>query len=155
VQDGTNGRGTPPGVNVPKSSEAFSTWDGTVAGAEITKSAALRLASAIEARYILAEAQGPSGANVDFLNNRRALAGMTALAATVDATTYRNALIEQRARDLFLDGHRVGDMRRYKKYYQLDFYPKGKYPLSTTLLYGTQECFPLPLAEMQGNPNLH
>ncbi|HET9984505.1 MAG TPA: RagB/SusD family nutrient uptake outer membrane protein [Longimicrobiales bacterium] len=154
VSDGTNGGGTPPGVNVPKSSEAFSTYDGTLVGAEITKSAALRLASAIEARYILAEAQGKNAANIDFVNNRRAVAGMAPLPPTVDDVTYRNALIEQRARELFLDGHRLGDIRRYKKNYGLDFYLHGPYPASSTLQYGSLECFPLTLSEVQGNPNL-
>lgn len=154
VQDGTNGLGDPPGVNVPKASEAFSTYDGTLEGAEITKSAALRLASAVEARYILAEAQGPTAANIEFLNDRRAVAGMTPPPPNVDEETYRDALIEQRAREFFLDGHRLGDLRRYKKYYGLDLYPKGPYPASPTLQYGTLECFPLTLAEVQGNPNI-
>ncbi len=137
VMDGTGGSGTTGGVNVPMSSQFFSTYTGTLPGGEITKSSGLRIASAIEARYVVAEAQGPSTENIAFLNNRRALGGMSALATTIDATTYRNALIEQRARDLFLDTHRVGDLRRYKKYYSLDFWTHGKY-LSTTLQYGTQ-----------------
>jgi hypothetical protein len=151
VQDGTNGA---TGVNVPKSTTAFSTWDNTVLGAEITKSAALRLASAIEARYIVAEAQGKSTANLDFLNNRRAVGGMPALDPSITETQFRDALIEQRFREFALDGHRIGDIRRYKKYYSLDFYPKGLYPTSTTARYGALECFPLTLAEVQGNPNL-
>ncbi len=154
VMDGTGGTtGTSPGVMVPKASQFFNVYNGTVAGAEITKGSALRMASAIEARYIVAEAQGKNTANLAFLNNRRALGGMTAVDAAISDTDYVKALIEQRARDLFLDGHRVGDMRRYKKYYSLDFWPHGQY-LTTTFQYGNQECFPLPLSETQSNPNL-
>ncbi len=156
VMDGYNSTVKPiPGVNVPKSTPAFSTYDGTVLGAEVAKNSYLRIASSIEARYILAEAQGKSGpGNIDFLNARRALAGMAPVDASISDTDYRNAVIEQRTRDLYLDGHRLGDIRRYKKYYNLDFYLHGKFPTSTTLQYGTLECFPLPQAEVQGYSNL-
>ncbi len=140
-------------VPVPGSSPAFSTYDASVGGAPVDKGMGIRIASAIEARYILAEAQGKTGAgNIDFLNNRRALAGMAAVDASISDNAYRDALIEQRARDLFLDGHRLGDLRRYKQFYGLDLYPRGTYPTSTTIQYGSQECFPIPVGELQGNP---
>jgi len=140
-------------VPVPMSTPAFSTYNATAAGAQVDKGMGIRIASAIEARYILAEAQGKTGAgNIAFLNARRALASMPAVDASISDAAYRDAVIEQRARDLFLDGHRLGDLRRYKQFYGLDLYPHGTYPTSTTVQYGTQECFPIPVGELQGNP---
>ena len=145
------------------STSSYSTWNNALPGVDLSKSSAIRIASAIEAKYILAEAQGPTQANVDFINGRRALtksggpliAPGTTLTTGTDATTFRNAVIEQRTLDFFADGHRIGDLRRYKKYYSLDFWPKGNYPNSTTgVQYGTDECWPIPLSETNTNPNL-
>ncbi len=147
VYDGT--KNTP----VPMSTPAFDTYSGVLPGAPVKPGMGIRIASAIEAKYILAEAQGNNAANLAFINARRALGGMPALDASVSDVDFRNAVIEQRQRDMFLDGHRLGDIRRYKQYYGLDLYPKGLYPTSTSVSYGTQECFPIPVSELQGNPN--
>jgi hypothetical protein len=43
-------------------------------------------------------------------------------------------------------------LRRYKKLYQLDFWPKGVMPgLART--YGADECWPMDSNELNGNPN--
>ncbi len=145
------------------STSSYSTWTNSTTGVEIAKSASIRIASAIEAKYILAEAQGPTQTNVDFINSRRALtqkggpliAPGTTLTTGTDATTFRNAVIEQRTLDLFADGHRIGDLRRYKKYYSLNFWPTGTIPGSaTSQQYGTDECWPIPTTETNTNPNL-
>ncbi len=60
-------------------------------------------------------------------------------------------IIEDRRRELFLEGHRLGDLRRYN----LPFLPAAgtAYPGGGGL-YGTQTCFPLPDAERVNNPNI-
>ena len=35
-----------------------------------------------------------------------------------------------------------------------DFFPKGTHPNPNLGEYGTAECFPLPIAEYVGNPNI-
>lgn len=168
VMDGSNDGKDPNGPTVKTTMEimatsSYSNWNNALPGAEISKSSNIRVASAIEAKYILAEAQGPTAGNVDFINSRRALTvsggptvgGTAPLPYSVDATTFRNAVIEQRALDFFADGHRIGDLRRYKKFYSLNFWPTGAYPGSTTgLLYGADECWPIPTTETNTNPNL-
>jgi hypothetical protein len=46
-------------------------------------------------------------------------------------------------------------MRRYLKYYQIDNFPRGAY-LGTTSgeTYNDATCWPLPLSEIAGNPNV-
>jgi hypothetical protein len=62
-------------------------------------------------------------------------------------------LRDQRRRDFALTGHRLGDMRRYLKRDNVNFYETGPYPGSTTgVTFGTQVCFPLPTSELGGNP---
>ena len=113
---------------------------------------AIRFASGLEAQYILAEAGGLSNANLRaFIDDRRAVGGQGAFAGT-DAQLF-GELLEQRYRDFFLDGHRMGDLRRYKKYYSLDFWPTGTMPGLTTQ-YGTQECWPIATSEISSNPNI-
>ena len=61
-------------------------------------------------------------------------------------------LRDQRRRDFYLDNHRLGDLRRYKRYLQIDEFPKGPYPGSTTgeTYNASADCWPLPLAEVTG-----
>jgi hypothetical protein len=65
-------------------------------------------------------------------------------------------LRDQRSRDFYLDGHRLGDLRRYKEYYGVDLFPKGPYPGSTSgqVYNETVTCWPLPTNEINGNPNV-
>ena len=140
---------------VPKSPLQFSTYNGTLAGAQFTRDASMTFASGLEAQYILAEAQGATATNVTFLNSRRAIGGMAALVAPSE-TVFQAALREQRARDLYLAGYRVGDLRRYKKLYSVDLWQHGTYSgppnLGVPPTFGDAECFPIPLAETNGNP---
>jgi hypothetical protein len=138
---------------VPNSPRSFNTYDGTLEGARFVGNAGaagtistMRLASAIEARYILAEAQGNTPANVDFVNEQRAIGGQAPLVAPTDAE-YHAALREQRAREFFIDGHRLGDLRRYEARYNIDLWPSGPmYGTATT--YGDQKCWPTPTSEL-------
>jgi SusD/RagB-like outer membrane lipoprotein len=65
-------------------------------------------------------------------------------------------LRDQRSRDFYLDNHRLGDLRRYKKYYNVDLFPKGPYPGSTSgQIYNESiDCWPLSRSEIDQNPNI-
>ena len=115
---------------------------------------AIRISSGLEAQYIRAEAEGPTAANIAFVEGRR-LAFPSATAATpTTAANFMDNLRDQRRRDFFLDGHRLGDLRRYIKLYNLDLFPKGAHPNTTRGgTYGSSTCFPPTDAEIVGNPN--
>ena len=114
----------------------------------------MRIASYLEAQYIIAEAQGPTPATLTFVNARRAAGLQAPVTLTGDALMAE--LRDQRARDFYLDNHRLGDLRRYKKYYTVDLFPKGPYPGSTTgQIYNEAiDCWPLPTNEINDNPNV-
>jgi hypothetical protein len=130
-----------------RSPSSFSTYDGSVEGGLFQATSSIRLASALEARYIIAEAEGLNAANLAFINSRRAVGGQAPLAAGISAAEYVDALRDQRSRDFFIDGHRLGDIRRYKRLYQVDLFPHGSYYGSATIQFGTQECWPVPLVD--------
>lgn len=138
---------------VPNSPRSFNTYNGTVEGARFVGNngaagtiSTMRLASAMEARYIIAEIEGNTAANVDFLNAQRAIGGEAPLVAP-SLADYRAALRQQRAREFFMDGHRLGDLRRYEARYNIDLWPSG--PMyGTTTTYGDQKCWPTPTSEL-------
>jgi hypothetical protein len=68
--------------------------------------------------------------------------------ATPTAVTAQ--IIEERRREFFLEGHRLGDLRRYN----LPFLPAAGSPYVAGGTYGSQTCFPLPDIERINNPNL-
>jgi hypothetical protein len=153
---GTTGRG-----GTPLSPPSYSTFSNTLAGANFAALMSVKLASGLEARYIIAEAQGPTAATLAFVNERRA-AGLQA-PVTLAGDALMAELRDQRSRDFYLDNHRLGDLRRYKKYYNVDLFPKGPYPGSTSgqiyseaanTLTTASDCWPLPTNEINGNPNI-
>ncbi|HEX2211801.1 MAG TPA: hypothetical protein VHG93_29205, partial [Longimicrobium sp.] len=119
--------------------------------AEFSKTTSIRLASGLEAQYIIAEAQGLNAANLEFVNSRRAVGGQAALDAPT-AGEFLAALWDQRRRDFFLDGHRLGDIRRYKAQYGIDEFKTGTHPVNSWGTYKTAECFIPSLSERIGNP---
>lgn len=131
---------------VALSPSAFSTYDGSPEGQPFDAVSTIRVASALEARYVIAELEGLNVANVDFVNQRRAIGGQDPLVSPSEAE-YMEALREQRSRDLYLDSHRLGDLRRYQRMYNVDLWPRGSYFGHATLTFGDQECWPIPLAE--------
>ena len=130
----------------PSSPSAFGTYDATVIGKPFDAVSTMRVASGLEARYVIAEAEGLNENNLAFVSERRVVGGQPPLAATTGSAEYMVELREQRSRDLYLDGHRMGDLRRYKRAYGVDLWPRGRY-FTTTESYGDQECWPIPLAE--------
>ena len=131
----------------------FSSWSGTTQGGPVEQGGYVRIASSLEAQYILAEVAGPTQATLDFVNARRAVGLQPAVSLTGDALMAE--LRDQRRRDFYLDNHRLGDLRRYKRFYGVDEFQKGPYPGSTTgdTYNAATTCWPLPLAELNDNPN--
>lgn len=129
----------------------FSGWDGADPQLFATTTNML-LASGLEARYIVAEAGGMSDAELRaFIDERRAVGQQGAFGGT-DAELF-DELLDQRGRDFYLDGHRLGDLRRYRDRYGMDLFPTGVYP-QTNELYGDAVCYPIPSSERNSNPNL-
>ncbi len=123
------------------------------------RSAPAPLATGIEARLIEAEAAMQSG-SADFmtkLNAARAqFAGMPPLTAgdiPADAAGKTNLLFRERAFDLWLTAHRLGDLRRLIRQYGRDsesVFPTGVWFKGGT--YGPDVNLPVP-ADEANNPN--
>jgi hypothetical protein len=135
---------------VPLKPRSFGGW--TATGAPITPGSSIRIASGIEAQYIIAEAQGGTAATLAFINVERAKYNK-GVSTAVTADEILADLRDQRRREFFLDGHRLGDIRRYKAQYGINFFPTGTY-LTGPTSYGTAECMPIPVAEVNSNPNV-
>ena len=146
--------GTTTNAGTPLSPSAYSTFTNTVTGADFAATSSMRIASGLEAQYIVAESNGATAATLAFVNARRVVGGQAPTAATGDALLAE--LRDQRARDFYLDNHRLGDLRRYKRFYSVDLWPKGPYPGSTTgqIFNEAVDCWPLPVNEINDNPNI-
>ena len=117
----------------------------------------IKLASGLEAMHHYYEAAGPSGTGprgttLEFVNERRAFGKQAPVNLSGDALM--EELRNQRGRDLYLGGFRLGDLRRWKAQGIGDFFPKGIHPNADWGLYGDADCFPLPSSEYEGNPNI-
>ena len=138
----------------PYQTSSYSEWRVTGDTVRFGEATAIRFASGLEAQYIIAEAGGMSSAAMrTFIDSRRVVGGQGAFGGT-DAELLAE-LLNQRFRDFFLDGHRMGDLRRYKRQLgpAFDFWPKGQMP-GLTQNYGTQECWPIAQSERNTNPNV-
>ena len=102
-----------------------------------------------EAQLIIAEAQGGTTA-VDIINNLRTRRGLAGTYAGGTAAQIKDQVIAERQRQLFLDGHRLGDLRRYN----LPFFPAVGVIYAKGGIYGDVKCFPIPAVEINANPNL-
>lgn len=134
----------------PYQSSAYSGWTAAGANAAFLKDTGHRLASGLEARYILAEAGGMTeGEVLAFVNERRAVGGQAATAVAGDAL--KAELRDQRRRDFFMDGHRLGDLRRYLKQ-GIDEFPQGQHPNVEWGEYEDATCYVPHYSEQVGNP---
>ena len=137
--------------------------NGTASGTRIflptkdgTNATPVRLASYAEAQLIIAEnaaATGDLAAAATAINNARArTAGLPAytLASGATAADVRAQIIEERRREFFVEGHRLGDIRRYG----LPFVPAAGAPYPFLGTYGALTCFPLPDVERINNPTI-
>lgn len=145
----TNGR--------PLSPSSYSSFNNTVAGAPLAPQMSFRIASSLEAQYIIHEANPTTAAAVAFVDARRAAGSQTPSGLVAgDAAGVRAELREQRSRDFYLDNHRLGDLRRYIKLYNVNLFEQGPYPGTSTgqIFHPTTFCWPLPTSEINDNPNI-
>lgn len=118
----------------------------------------LPVARYTEAQLIIAEAEGGQTA-VNIINALHTAAGLPAFNPAVHGTTtgpfgadvIRNQIVEERRRELFLESHHLGDLRRYN----LPLRPASGqvYPWTGGGFYGNARCFPAPFSETSANPN--
>ncbi len=120
----------------------------------------IKLASGLEATHDYYEAAGaagtgPRGSTLDFVNERRAFGNQAAV--NLAGAELMAELREQRGRDMYLGGMRLGDLRRWKDQGVGDFFPKGIHvnPDAPWGPYGDATCYPLPSTEYEGNTNIH
>lgn len=115
-------------------------------------SSPLRMASGDEAQYIIAEIEGGQTA-VDIINNIRIRKGIdvTWTPSSGESDEIRDKVIDERKRTLFLEGVRLGDIRRYLVRYGLDFW-ETEIPLGQPV--GDQTCLPMPNVERDNNPGV-
>ena len=142
---------------VPNSPPAYSSFDGTKTGADFVLGGFMRIASLLEARYILAEAGGPTAENIAFIESRRTAFPSSTATTPTSAANFMDNLRDQRRRDFYLDGHRMGDLRRYREQYNIT---TGIHSWETGPMYGTTTqfsnimCWPLTTSEITNNPNV-
>jgi hypothetical protein len=109
------------------------------------------IATGIEAQLILAEARG-GAAGVTVLNTLRARAGVALPPLTAQETANVDAAVaEERRRELFLQGNRWFDVKRFN----LPQVPAAGALYAKGGVYGDQRCWPLPDAEKLANPNFN
>ena len=136
---------------------------GTAPGARLflpakaaTVTTAMRIASYAEAQLIIAEYAASTGdltgATAAVNNARARTAGVPVyvLPAGATAADLKAQIIEERRREFFVEGHRLGDLRRYS----VPFLPATGATYINGGVYGAQTCFPLPDVERINNPTI-
>jgi hypothetical protein len=114
--------------------------------------APIRVASKLEAEYIRAEA-GTTSEQLALIQRERAANAQPAYAGATDANAVLTELMEQRGREFFFEGRRLGDWRRNPSnvlhvpatgsaYFKPGFAP-----------IGNATCYPIPVQERDNNPN--
>jgi starch-binding outer membrane protein, SusD/RagB family len=136
-------------IYTPLTPYMYTGWVATGAAPRVDVNFDVKFATSLEAQYVLAETDGPTPATLSFVNARRAVGGQGDVALAGPALM--TELADQRARDFYLTGQRLGDLRRYAKAGN-DMFPTGTYPLFNDS-YGTLKCMIVPLTEKAGNPN--
>jgi len=123
--------------------------------AEFQRGDDILLADHLEARHHLWEAVDALGSDpagvLAFVNQRRAVGNQEPVGLSGAALT--RELRMQRGKDLFLGGFRLGDLRRWLRMGD-DLFPSGPHPTAEWGTYGSATCFPIPVEEYEGNPNL-
>jgi len=114
----------------------------------------IELATGTEAMLIVAEADARAGnlaSAVAVINQLHTAAGLPSFSSS-DQAEVINQLIYERRAELFLEGHHIGDYRRYP----LPFNPQPGTPYLNNpgRLWGTSRCYPLPSSERASNPNI-
>jgi hypothetical protein len=121
----------------------------------------IRLASGLEAQYISAEAVLHGSSNtapaLTLIANRRTAGGQAVYVGGVDSLSVITELLNQRARDFWLEGKKLGDLRRNPSVSLASvltdpvgaaFYIPARVPA-----FGSNFCAPIPPQETGANPN--
>ena len=114
-----------------------------------TQDSPIAMATGVEARLILAEAQGGATA-VGIINALHARVGLPTTFASTDPAIIKAQIIDERRREFFADGHRSYDILRYNL--PLDPPAGTVHPQGGN--YGSERCLPIPDVERNNNPNL-
>jgi hypothetical protein len=135
--------------NVPNSTTGVPIW---VQLKYTSASSPIPIASYTEAQLIIAEADLASdpATALTIINASRAAGGESALPSSTTAADLQTALINERARALFLQGTRLYDMIRF----QLPSVPAAGAAYPGGGVYGSQLCMPFPDVETFNNPAL-
>jgi hypothetical protein len=119
------------------------------------------LADYVEAQHHYYEAQAMMGGAgvLDFVNERRAVGNQPEV--NLSGQDLIDELRSQRGRDLFMGGFRLPDLRRWTRFDAGNgpfaggsYFPTGTHPNTQWGSYDEWTCFPIPLSEYEGNPNL-
>ena len=114
----------------------------------------VRLASKLEADYITAEAQG-TAAQLVLIDARRAADSQPPYSGPTDANSVLTEFFTQKGFDFYLEGKRLGDFRRYSANIIGVPVPGSTYWKPGFAPVGSDVCYPLPITEIDNNPNLH
>jgi hypothetical protein len=137
-------------LKVPYSPRTFSSYP-AVDSTPLQANSKIEIASGLEARYIRAEAEGPTGLTIALVNERRAVGQEPVLAPGADVMA---ALREEKRRDFYLGARRLGDLRRYLAQGVGDFFPTGTHPTNGWGLYGSATCYIITQDEVNSNSNV-
>ena len=145
----------------PKSGLMFDNYNGATIAmggtpAIYERGTNIAMASYVEAMQNYYEAAGPNGTGprgttLEFVNARRAFGNQPPVDLSGDALMAE--LRWQRGKDLFMGGYRLGDLRRWLRA-GMDLFPSGQHPTAEWGQYGDATCYPLPIEEYEGNPNI-
>jgi starch-binding outer membrane protein, SusD/RagB family len=112
----------------------------------------IRLASKIEADYIVAEVAG-TAAQLNHIQARRAANSQPAYGGATDAASVLAEFETQRGLEFFLENKRLGDLRRNPAAVLFAPVPGSTYFKPGFSPVGSQSCMPLPINETDNNPN--
>lgn len=130
------------GYNAPEGTHIYFQMKYTSLGTPIP------IASGTEAQLIIAEVQGGQTA-VNIINQLHQAAGLPPFQST-DPQAIADQVIQERARALWLTGHRYYDIRRLN----LPLVPAPGTAYRKGGVYGDTRCWPLPDVEKLNNPNI-
>lgn len=114
--------------------------------------ASIRLASRLEADYIAAEARGTT-AMLNLIAAQRSANGQPAYSGPTDDASVLTELEEQRGREFYLEGRRLGDFRRHPNNVLHVPAPGSAYFKPGLNPIGSMTCLPIPTTESTTNPN--
>jgi hypothetical protein len=112
-----------------------------------------RWASGLEAQYIKVEADANPADMLAFINQRRAVGKQPALAAGLTPGQLLTELMVQRARDFWLEGLDVMDLRRNPSNFPYILPPGNTYYKPELGPVQNDVCWPVPQSEKRNNPN--